>query len=171
MKTDTYQLEMFTDSRSAQGSISGGKNPLHLKNSLIFKKMQESQKFIFLIIINILISVIAFSLGVEKGKNNSASMPQTVFAIQKNNINSVKEENPIILKPAEKYTIQVASILKTANASREIGNLKSKGLSAYSAIKGKYTVIYVGTFPAKTDAEIYLKKIKPSYPDCQIRRL
>ena len=52
-----------------------------------------------------------------------------------------------------------------------VSQLKSKGYTAFSLTKGKYTVICVGRFNAKEDAQINLVKMKNSYPDCQIRRL
>lgn len=69
------------------------------------------------------------------------------------------------------YTIQVASISNSKNVSGELSKLKSKGYTAFSLAKGKYTVICVGRFNAREDAQINLVKMKNSYPDCQIRRL
>ncbi len=69
------------------------------------------------------------------------------------------------------YTIQVASISNSKNVSKELSKLRSKGYTAFSLTKGKYTVICVGRFNAREDAQINLVKMKNSYPDCQIRRL
>lgn len=69
------------------------------------------------------------------------------------------------------YTIQVASISNSKNVSGELSKLKNKGYTAFSLAKGKYTVICVGRFSVRGDAQINLAKMKNSYPDCQIRRL
>jgi len=69
------------------------------------------------------------------------------------------------------YTIQVASISNSKNVGKELSKLRSKGYTAFSLTKGKYTVICVGRFNARKDAQINLVKMKNSYPDCQIRRL
>jgi len=69
------------------------------------------------------------------------------------------------------YTIQVASISNAKYVSKELSKLRSKGYTAFSLTKGKYTVICVGRFNARKDAQINLVKMKNSYPDCQIRRL
>lgn len=69
------------------------------------------------------------------------------------------------------YTIQVASIAKSQNVTKELSKLKNKGYTAFSLAKGKYTVICVGRFNTREDAQINLARMKNSYPDCQIRRL
>lgn len=79
-----------------------------------------------------------------------------------------------ILKEAPKngsYTIQVASISQSKNVKKELSNLKNKGFSAFSLLKGKYTVICVGRFNDRKEAKGRLEKLKSSYPDCQVRRL
>ena len=69
------------------------------------------------------------------------------------------------------YTIQVASISNAKYVSKELSKLRNKGYTAFSLTKGKYTVICVGRFNARKDAQINLVKMKNSYPDCQIRKL
>lgn len=87
---------------------------------------------------------------------------------EKVNLQAKPDSKELIRK---NYTIQVASISKSKNVSKELSKLRSKGYTAFSLTKGKYTVICVGRFNAREDAQINLVKMKNSYPDCQIRRL
>lgn len=87
---------------------------------------------------------------------------------EKVNLQAKPDSKELIRK---NYTIQVASISNSKNVSKELSKLRSKGYTAFSLTKGKYTVICVGRFNAREDAQINLVKMKNSYPDCQIRRL
>lgn len=77
-----------------------------------------------------------------------------------------KEESP-----QARYTIQVASILRSENVKKELSHLKDKGYNVFVLIKGKYTVICVGKFAVQGQAQNSLAKLKNKYPDCQIRKL
>src|SRR3989339_703285 len=92
-------------------------------------------------------------LGKKTEKVNLQAKPDSKELVQKN------------------YTIQVASISNSKNVGKELSKLRSKGYTAFSLTKGKYTVICVGRFNARKDAQINLVKMKNSYPDCQIRKL
>ena len=134
------------------------------------------------------------SLSVEAGQfpskqgpillvNKNTTFPQgiggsTTLTTRKSaSLDRSREKVNLQAKPDSKefvqknYTIQVASISNSKNVSKELSKLRSKGYTAFSLTKGKYTVICVGRFNAKEDAQINLVKMKNSYPDCQIRRL
>lgn len=192
-KNNTAQLEMFTldDQDIAYDKSVSRADPLRLE------KVRDYQKLIFKCIAFMLVSLVSFSLGVEKGKKavqmlrpalEQASPKETADVTVEQKIPPTITHTPIDIrivasskpKPAvlkeksEKkanYTIQVASISKAKNVKGELTSLKNKGYSVFSLVKGKYTVICVGRFNAKEDAKNSLEKLRNKYPDCQIRRL
>ncbi|MFO8052857.1 MAG: SPOR domain-containing protein [Candidatus Omnitrophota bacterium] len=80
-----------------------------------------------------------------------------------------KDKTVEIKKPL--YRIQVASFRKLASANQEAKKLRKKGYSVKVEEKGKYSVVYVGKFENKKNAEKGLKKLKKIYKDCVLRRL
>lgn len=193
-KQNIAQLEMFNDDESALTDKGGcGGDPLRVKI------VRGYQKLILKGIALIFISLVAYSRGVEKGKLQAVSLAGTlnqkavvsdaaVYAVSSGvapaaarepigvsnsspvmPAQSITVTNPETGKP--NYTIQVASISKNANVKSELARLRNKGYTAFSLVKGKYTVICVGRFEAKVDARDKLEKLKSRYPDCQIRRL
>lgn len=241
LRNNSVQLEMFkTDDEASGGQGASGGDLLRLE------KIRGYQKSIYTLVAFIFVSLVSFSFGVEKGKNQIAGiMPRmkiepvsppkaepalpagsphgeavgrqaAPLAVEANPVSP--KQGPVLLvknkvfsqakeksaspgktlplrigrsvpldKKTEKvnlpaktageepirinYTIQVASISNSKNVSGELSKLKNKGYTAFSLAKGKYTVICVGRFNARQDAQINLAKMKTSYPDCQIRRL
>lgn len=239
LRNNSVQLEMFKADEDTSGgqSVSGG-NPLYLK------KIRGYQKSIYTFVVVIFVSLVSFSFGVEKGKNQIAGMiprmkiepvslpagadfpipkgrvlpkvesaaslaveatplspkPGPVLLVNKNTsfssrkigistklgqgmversvpLDNKTEKVNLRAKAATEesirinYTIQVASISNSKNVAEELSKLKNRGYTAFSLHKGKYTVVCVGRFSAREDAQINLAKMKNSYPDCQIRRL
>lgn len=193
-KQNIAQLEMFNDDESSLADKGGyGGDPLRVKI------VRGYQKLILKGIALIFISLVAYSRGVEKGKQQAVSLAGTlnrkavvsdaaahavssgitpaaarepIGVINTSPVmpaQSITVTNPETGKP--NYTIQVASISKNANVKSELARLRNKGYTAFSLVKGKYTVICVGRFEAKVDARDKLEKLKSRYPDCQIRRL
>lgn len=101
-----------------------------------------------------------------------ASVLAKNIAVQGIPLVTAPEQKPKNLNTAKSnYTIQVASIAQNKYVTSELSQLKNKGYSAFSLVKGKYTVIYVGKFGAKEEAQNILPRLRADYPDCQIRRL
>ena|SRR3989338_215380 len=199
LRSNSVQLEMFnTDDEASGGQGVSGGNPLHLKKIRDYQKaIYTLVAFIFVSLVSFSFGVekgkkqIAgimpgmkiepLSLPNVESANNSLPVetkpvfrPQEPPLLAKNK----KEEKtvPPVKKSDDKfnqtsYTIQVASIAKSQNVTKELSKLKNKGYTAFSLAKGKYTVICVGRFNARGDAQINLAKMKNSYPDCQIRKL
>lgn len=197
----TQQLEMFADH---SGNDLDSNRASVKENAVFLAKIHNYKKNIFLFIILLFVSLISFSLGIERGRlivnseavrnttadEGAALLPsnETVaIPIQQNSSKQqpiVKEEKKSVSAVAQKretkkkeeikkvsYTIQVASVLQKRNADTELSKLKKRGYSAFSFSKGKYTVICVGKFSAKEEAQKLLQKLKSNYPDSQIRRL
>lgn len=71
----------------------------------------------------------------------------------------------------QKYTIQIASYSSKSQAQKEMQALKKKGLNPIIISKGKYSIICLGSYTDKKNAESMLVQLKKRYQDCIIRRL
>ncbi len=79
--------------------------------------------------------------------------------------------SPVVPVSAGGFTIQVGSYAESQLALKESASLKKKGFNALLVRKGKYTILCVGTFTSKENAQSVLSQLKRTYGDCYIRRL
>lgn len=146
------------------------------------------ERAIIVIISAIIIGVVSYSLGVEKGKrielirassrlDMAAAKPVDAPAATQPEPAAVpdpgttKANEPGLQPGMSSYTIQVASLRNEPAARKEAEALRKKGLSVVVLSKGKYNVICVGHFPDKAKAGVYLSQLRKTYKDCFIRRL
>jgi len=183
MKIQDYQqLELFSQTEN--------QNQKKTQISHLFLKFIWAWEKTILIIIGLIITgIISFSLGVEKGKRITRlgtdsrldialkrQKPQALLATAAaKQISSVPQAQPITKEEPQdylaKYTIQVASFSNKTSAQREVEVLKKRGLSSIVLPKGKFTIVCVGNFSQRQEAESLLPKLKKQYQDCLIRRL
>ncbi len=91
----------------------------------------------------------------------------------------IKDSDPDSGKPlrindeqGDLFTIQVASFKLRKNAQREADRLKGNGHEdAFVLPKGSYTIVCVGKFSQKADAEKFSSKLPSRYNDSLVRRL
>ncbi len=69
------------------------------------------------------------------------------------------------------YTIQVASYKQESYAQKEVGVLQKKGYEAFVLAKGSFSIVCVGQFAQKDEAQKISKKLKSVYKDNLIRSL
>ena len=182
MEKEYSQLELFSQAK--------GYNQAKLAASKAFISYISKYEKALLIIIAFLITGIAsFSLGVKKGKSyillktgsrmDIAAKPETPLPApvpkaqtrdqQQFQPEPVKKDEPI--RHIQNYTIQVASFLNKTNAQKEADNLKRRGMSALVLSKGRFSIVCVGNFVKREEAQLLLSKLKKQYQDCHIRRL
>ncbi|MDP8211876.1 MAG: SPOR domain-containing protein [Candidatus Zapsychrus exili] len=89
------------------------------------------------------------------GKNNKV---KEIVPVQKNVLDDL-------------YTIQVASFKLEKNAQREAFGLKETGHDTFVVPKGSYSIVCVGKFIRREDAEEFSGRLKHKYSDFLIRRL
>jgi hypothetical protein len=184
MEGNTQQLELF--SGSGKPYQAGGHN-----RSTFISYIRGYEKIILLTIGVIVIAVIAFSLGVEKGKTmvsgvavltpdknvgTAALIRKQELPVRTSNIDAasaaVKVAVPVAAKDRlQNYTIQLASFQSRDSAQKEAALLKKKGLAAVVISKGNYSILCVGSFNSKETAEPLLSQLKKKYQDSFIRRL
>lgn len=132
----------------------------------------------------IMIAVVAFSLGVEKGKRIAKKEGYDI-SVSVNGVNekaSSKEvehveaapveviEKPQVQLP-ERYTIQVASFVKKEIADKEASLLKAQGFDGFVLEKGKYSILCIGRFASRDNASKEQKLLRKKYSDCLIRKI
>jgi cell division protein FtsN len=161
-----FQLELF---KSKQYQLDSVKSDQYRQGFFGFIKIHE--KAISITIALIIISLVSFSLGVEKGKRLTNRMqPKDEQIVLDKNISEKKpeEKKEDILN---QYTIQVATFKTKAYAQKEAERLEGKGLEALVVPTGNFVCVCVGNFSEKQKATISLNQLKKSYRDCFIRRL
>jgi hypothetical protein len=182
VKGDSSQLELFNAGPQRQ-------QPKPRASSAFLSYIWNYEKAILIIVGFIVVGLVAFCLGIERGKKIMAKAfgPDTVIydtaipvrpdpvikTLPKLAVKEKQEVAPIkVTKPAKgNFTIQIASFKSSAYANREINNLKKMGYSALTFNRGGYTIVCIGNFASKDDASTLLAKLKKQYRDCVIRRL
>lgn len=144
-KQDYSQGELFSSSLE-KGEFKG-----HIAKSSFFTRIRGYEKTLLLVMLLALISIVSFSLGVEKGK-------RMAFSPEGTNVSSG-------------YTIQVAAFRSRQLAGREALLLAKKGFSPLAFAKGNYVILCVGRFPDQKSAQPLLNQLQKTYAGCRIRRL
>jgi len=170
------QLELFLQSNETQGFSPKPHNEL-------LSRIWAYEKTILIIIAILVTGIIAFSMGVEKGKRivlieqartlapvkpqGIVVQPQVIVKKEE----AIKQPATLAAQQEGAFTIQVASFRTKANARREAEIIKKKGFSAMLLSKGDYVIVCVGNFPNKEAAQPLVKELSKRYGNCQIRRL
>ena len=189
---NSTQLELFSQTRGYS------EQKRSIGNSF-FSRLRIYEKAILISMGFIISAIVAFSLGVEKGKNLAIlktdmrfdtvniKQPQMQFNRIKNTLSEkqpLTERKPraviprqdiqILQKPRENlqnYTIQLASYTNRAYAQKEADALKKRGLKALIVSKGRYAVLCAGSFVDKENARASLLDLEKQYHGCFIRRI
>jgi len=82
----------------------------------------------------------------------------------------MKKPAPAPLAPTGTYTIQIATFRNRQSAEEEAARLKKSGYTAAIALSGEFYAITVGNYAFRVDAERDLKRLRPAYSDCYIRK-
>ncbi|MDD5282045.1 MAG: SPOR domain-containing protein [Candidatus Omnitrophica bacterium] len=143
-KQDYSQNELFT-----QELDSGHYKPRNAPNQF-FTRIRRYEKVLLLIMGMVLLSIISFSMGVEKGRHSALISNKDI-------------------EPA--YTIQVAAFKNRNLALRQAQLLEREGLLPLVFVKGSYIILCVGKFPNQESAQPLLIQLQRTYAGCRIRRL
>ena len=177
-------MELFSRSRDTSGA--GGA----FSQSFI-SRIWRYEKTVLIIIGFIIVGVISFSWGVEKGKralmprddfHRARIPPASIATRQAATPKSPQQATPVRQKedvsgpqkekaPTGVYTVQVASFQTKAFAQKEEEGLKSRGHQTLLLGKNGYIILCVGKFSDKDTARALLLELKKRYGDCYIRRL
>ncbi len=130
----------------------------------------------------VMLLIVCYSLGVEKGRHLVQAKSEDIGLEQEEAQKIPKIESP---KPKEKKMkievvqtedisnilpyIQVASFRTDKYARKEIEQLKNRGYRPFAATRGKYRVVCVGGYKNKDEARKAMKELKEVYTDCILR--
>jgi hypothetical protein len=176
---DNNQLELFSQS---DGDSSARANPA---NRPFAAYIRRYEKAILIIIVVISTSLVSFSLGVNRGRRIaqatyqetsviSQQLPQKQQLPKRAQVVLVQQNAPEVQKIQESvdnYTIQIASYKSKTLAQKEAQVLKKRGLVPRVLSRGSYTVLCIGNFPNKKEAQPVLSELKKTYFGCYLRRL
>jgi len=179
MENERYQKELFEFEEPKKQKNRFGQ----LLQPTNFALTLTAEKIVFLIIGMIMLGVVFFALGVEKGKSLVDKAPETVV---KTDMQVVQQEpvkvQAVQAKPAspeapktnitpkdKPYTIVAAAFSRKDFASKEAGRLKSSGLESFVIFSDPYYLACVGSFANKESASKLLGKVKQVHRDAYIR--
>ena len=191
--TSEKQGELFAEFQGAKVKKAGHS----LRSNMMFGKkviLALSYENIVLLLIGfIMLLVIFFSLGVEKGKAIVADVPETAEKQRpetEKNEAAIPEtpemepvENPEIAeggKSAEEgvidaalkpYTIQVASFKNEKDAKKEIERLKDDDCEAFAIRSNNWLQVCVGRYANKKESGKDFEILKNRYPTCYFRKI
>ncbi len=111
----------------------------------------------------VMLLIVCYSLGVEKGRHLVQARSEDIQLEQEEVQKTPKIESP---KPKVLPYIQVASFRTDKYARKEIERLKNKGYRPFATTRGKYRVVCVGGYKNRDEARKALKQLREVYTDC-----
>ncbi len=135
------------------------------------------ENIIFLSIAFIMLSVMFFSLGVEKGRQEGSyrrkkvgtTRVETVMPIEKKPL--PKRQRIAKKRIKSNYAIQLAAFTSIISAEEETKKLKKEGYSAKIRKSGSYFQVFLDGFDNRKKAEALLKKLVKKYGDGYIKKM
>ena len=136
-----------------------------------------AEKLVFVFIGIIMLAVLFFALGVERGKSLVVKSEPQAAPVQASTTQiPAKAANPPIsqektVEPAKgkPYTIVAAAYSRQDFASKEVVGLKASGLDAFVLKSEPYYLACVGSYATKGDAQKALSKARQAHRDAYIR--
>lgn len=190
MKNDILQKELFREFDSSKTKAGKKMHGSILPKNYVPLNISHEQ-FIFITIGVIMLMVLVFSLGVERGKRMGTVKTETkknaslvIKQVEDAELAAGREEEPEyseeiispeppkIKKPAstEIFTIQIIAYRSKKSAQRELMKLGKKGYSPFIILGGGYYQICVGEYGSQEESEKALSDFKKGYPDSFIRK-
>lgn len=186
---DEQQSEFFKEFLRKKGGIEKIAEKITEKRKRFYINL-PLENIVFGLIIAIVCVIVAFALGVERGKrlipiaaaaNGDRPYPDTILhakspaSTETVSAESVSDE-PIPLKPVSvepapetRYTIQLISYTQQKPALREKKELLSKKIDAFIIKSDKWYQLCAGGYNDMKEASAALKKFKKDYKGCFIR--
>lgn len=143
----------------------------NVKRSLIL----SYENVIFLAIGFVMVCVIFFTLGVEKGKRCAAPI-RNKAVFEERELLSRTQDKPQLLRQGlatqfEGYVVQLAAFKGTESAEQERSELKKIGYLANIKQSGDYYQLYIGAFKTKKEADGVANRLRHKYADCYVKRV
>jgi len=152
---DESQFELFSPLEEGSGVF----KPRQGGGGSFFTRIKAHEKAVLVLMALFFTGIIAFSLGVEKGKRLSGFDAGTAI--------DAKQPGGF----SKGYTIQVAVYLSKELAFKDAMLLKARGFEPQVFIKGNYILLCVGKFHNLESAQPLFSQLQKAYAGCRIRRL
>lgn len=181
MDKDTHlQLELFSEGERPQPH-----EAVRFDNPLL-NFLRACEKKAWLAVTFIVIALVAFAVGVERGRRlktrTPLTAPRAVTAPRSEAFASTAAVPSAAAgkKTATKdtsaavkgtYTIQLGTYANRQYAEDQVRVLKKKGFQAVLVKDGRHVLVCVGAFTNKEAAVRYAARFKGMYKSCMIRRL
>jgi len=182
------QKELFDEFKTEEKGFKLFKNKGRLSQNRIFLFQLSIEKLFFLLIALVLVIVVTFCFGVERGKC-IASGPRPIVAAavqskpaERQVINTIQVKvKPAMVtnvatknslakgKPGEIYTIRIAAYVNKKSAADLSAKIRQSGFPAYIRTSGNFYIICVGDYTDKKQADRALLELKKIYKDCYIK--
>lgn len=158
----------------------GTEKKVRTKTRFLIPRIKDSitvsyENIIFLSISLLIVCIICFSLGVEKGRRESGLLTPAgniaVLDISRDNEKVSREPLVSVETPARtegKHVLQLAAFRGLGPAERERDDLRRDGYNADIRKSGEYYQLYVGGLATKTEAERLKEKLRNRYNDCYV---
>lgn len=168
------QAEFFSEFQaSGNNKFAYFKKEMALGKKMVLSVSYENLALFFIVLI--MVVVIFFSLGVERGKGiavkNMRARTTTSAgeaADEKTPTDAGKKSADIAFKP---YTIQIMAVKKMEEAKQETARLNSMGYRTFIIQSNAWYHICTGRYASTAELNNDLAAIKQKYPNCYIRKI
>lgn len=194
------QGELFSEFEAPNAKKPGLflRQDIALGKKIILKFSYENLVLFFIVFIMLL--VVFFSLGVEKGKRivshrEIARIDRAVDKVVKRPTKVEEGKSKTFITPVEididkfkdvklgttiekaadvpekPYTIQVIAFKKEENAKKEVEQLKSKGYDVFMIPSSEWIQVCIGRYTNKEESKKDFDILKKKYPTCYLRKI
>ena len=168
---EKQEKDLFEQLHGAGKKVSGKTGFLmpRIKDSIVIRY----ENIVFLSIGFLISCVICFSLGVEKGRQDTVRAASLAEGIAVADTERQGPESPttavetVVAEP-KGFVVQLATVKSKDSAEKEISRLINDGYSARVRKSGEYYQIYVGVFSKKAEADRLKEKLISRYNDCYV---
>ena len=138
------------------------------------------ENVIISIIVLIMLIIVSFSLGIERGKKlldsraplrSDAVVVPAPFRAETREPALEEIKRPSLKKKTQPYTIQVATFKRKASAEKEMSRLRRLNYDSFFQAKGKFYLVFVGNYATRELAKKDLRELRKIYKDCFIKRV
>lgn len=186
METEKYQRELFEFEAPKKAAPRLG----NIFQKADFAIILTPEKMVFAAIGMIMLMVVFFALGVEKGKaavRAKSAPPKAIsseiaaspiiprMVVTATNITpkisppAPPKKNQAAFDRSKPYTIVAAAFSREDFALKEVGKLKANGLEAFVYYGEPYYLACAGFFQSKNGAQKILNKVKQMHRDAYVR--
>jgi len=147
------------------------------------------ENLVFVAISIIMIIVLSFSLGVERGKrfgNTKIILPERNYAAiekkiskpvsLKDNLDNteaaeIKQEQGVIRDKTARYTIQIVAYRDKGTAEKKVSSLREEKRSAFIIPENGLFQVCVGRYRTLKETKAGMKNLQSKYSDCFARSI